>query len=156
VRTDERAMIGGGGGLHARYIALLEAFRDRDLARVQAVVSPGIELTVEGSGRFAGTYHGPGEVLALTAEIQRAVVPRSGRLIAVEVHGRTVHANVVVTLRDVRGRTRDAALTHRFEFGDDGRALAGTIAAVDQYAFDAFLPALAPRATEGRASAGDV
>ena len=128
--------------LDERYLAILAAFRDRDLAALQRLVSPSVEVTIPGSGRFAGTYRGMGEVLALVAGLQRSVVPGSGRLLDVAIDDDVVNARVVVTLRDVRGRTLDAALVHRFEFGADGRAARATFVPQDQPAFDCFLPSL--------------
>ena len=136
-------MTASDASLERRYVALLEAFRDRDLATVQRLVAPNVEVAVAGAGRFAGGYRGLGEVLGLITSIQRDVVPRSGRLVRVTSDGHAVESSVVVTLRDVRGRTQEAGLVHRFEFDDDGRAVRGVISADDQAAFDAFLPPLA-------------
>ncbi len=120
-----------------RYLRILEGLRVNDLTMLQDVLDPNVVLVMEGDNRFAGTYRGVGQALALAARTRAAFAGRG--IDVVEAKDEEVRAWVHVEVSKPTGESRAFRLCHIASFADDGKARRLEVSAEDQAAFDAFL-----------------
>lgn len=126
-------------GLIAR---LASAYQRRDMAAFEDEVVPDMTLTLTGSSRLAGTYHGF-EAFARYLEVLRSVVASTAERIRFEhEHARMVFHQLMV----VSGPKHRSEIELRVvvDFAEDGRVRSFFVEPQDQGLFDHVVDSVPP------------
>jgi hypothetical protein len=117
---------------------ILEAFRSGDLVYIQNATAPAIVLRMPGKNALAGTYTGPGEVLALVARAAGRFIPATVRILGVGESGSEGKVDVEIAVRTPEGsETLKGSVFCRFD--ETGKVVESRVVADDQKRYDRLL-----------------
>jgi hypothetical protein len=122
-----------------RVIALYDALQRRDLRALQKQVSPFAVLRIGGRSRYAGTYTGLGQMIALAAQFEDRIIPFRSEIDELRLEGGEVRTIVTVSFREPPREVFRARLLETFSFDTEGRITELAVRGEDQPALDRFL-----------------
>ncbi|HXJ66498.1 MAG TPA: hypothetical protein VNN79_22290 [Actinomycetota bacterium] len=122
-----------------RVLAVYGALQRRDWQALLREVSPVPVLRIEGRSRYAGTYQGQGQLIALAVQFEERIIPFASEIDEVRIAGDEVHTVVTVSVLVPSNDVFRARLREEFAFDAEGRVSQLVVAGVDQATVDEFL-----------------